>query len=186
MLCNVVLVVLNVVKPGFLALQADSLPSEPLDSIGNQLQVHIYPPFFWISFPFSSLQSTEWSSLCYTEGSHWSSILYMVSIGCVCQSQSPTPSHPPHLTLPCPYVCSLHLCVNNFSTVLLKYKSSHRPYVNRWACLCSHETLLPKQVAGWIWLMGHSLAKSCLYLDTPGLFQVNWLFPNIQGPKSHL
>ena len=37
LLYNIVLVVLNVVEPGFLALQADSLPSEPLDSIGNQL-----------------------------------------------------------------------------------------------------------------------------------------------------
>ena len=37
LLYNVVLVVLNVVEPGFLALQADYLPSEPLDSIGNQL-----------------------------------------------------------------------------------------------------------------------------------------------------
>ena len=27
-------------------------------------------PLFWISFPFGSPQSTEWSSLCYTVGSH--------------------------------------------------------------------------------------------------------------------
>ena len=36
----------------------------------NQLHVYIYPFFFGISFPFRSSQSIEWSSLCYTVGSH--------------------------------------------------------------------------------------------------------------------
>ena len=48
-------------------LQADSLPSEPPGK----------PPLFWISFSFRSLQSIEYSSLCYIVCSHQLSILYM-------------------------------------------------------------------------------------------------------------
>ena len=47
--------------------------------------IHIYP-LFWISFPFRSAQSFEQSSLSYTVGSHELSILYVVSIVCMCQS----------------------------------------------------------------------------------------------------
>ena len=34
----------------------------------SAIRIHT-PPLFWISFPFRSPQSTEWSSLCYTAGS---------------------------------------------------------------------------------------------------------------------
>ena len=38
---------------------------------------HVFsPPPFWISFPIRPTQSTEWSSLCYSVGSHQLSILY--------------------------------------------------------------------------------------------------------------
>ena len=37
-----------------------------------------------VLFPYRSLQSTEQSSLCYTEGPYWFSVLYIV----MCQSQS--------------------------------------------------------------------------------------------------
>ena len=53
--------------------------------------IHI-SPLFWISFPFSSPQSTEQSSLCYIVGSHQLSVLYIVVY--ICQSQSPNSSHP--------------------------------------------------------------------------------------------
>ena len=59
----------------------------------NQLYVYIYTPLFWISFPFRSPQGIEESSLCYTAGSHWLSVLYTVSIVYICQSQSPNSSH---------------------------------------------------------------------------------------------
>ena len=60
------------------------------------IHMHI-STLFQISFPFRSPQSTEQSSLCCTVGSHQLSILYVVV--CICQSQSPSSSHPspPHL-----------------------------------------------------------------------------------------
>ena len=61
----------------------------------NQPYAYIHPLFF--RFP-----STALSSLCYTVGSHWLSILYIVV--CMCQSQSPNSSHPP---LPCLVTISL-------------------------------------------------------------------------------
>ena len=60
----------------------------------SAIRTHI-SPLFWISFPFRSPQSIEQSSLCYTVGSHWLSILYIVLIVYMCQSQSPSSSHPP-------------------------------------------------------------------------------------------
>ena len=54
----------------------------------NQLYVYMYLLFF--GFPS---QSTKQSSLCYTVGSHQLSILYIVSIVHICQSQSPNSSH---------------------------------------------------------------------------------------------
>ena len=70
--------------------------------------MYIYP-LFWISFPFRPPQRTEQSSLCCTVDSHLFSSLYIVSIVCICQSQSSRLSHPsfPHLG---PYICSLCLC----------------------------------------------------------------------------
>ena len=38
-------------------------------------QPYMYPPFFWISFPFRSPQSTEYCSLSYTGGSYQLCIL---------------------------------------------------------------------------------------------------------------
>ena len=55
--------------------------------------MYTYTPLFWISFPFRSPQGIEESSLCYTAGSHWLSVLYTVSIVYICQSQSPNSSH---------------------------------------------------------------------------------------------
>ena len=61
----------------------------------NQPYVYMYFPLPWISFPFRSPQSIKQSSFCYTVGSHQLSILYIVMY--VCQSQSPSPSHPTFL-----------------------------------------------------------------------------------------
>ena len=44
----------------------------------NQLRVYIYLCFFWTSFPFRLLQSTEQSSLCRTVGSYQLSVLCAV------------------------------------------------------------------------------------------------------------
>ena len=50
---------------------------------------------FWIYFPFRSPQSIEQSSLCYIVGSYQLSILYIVSIVYIYQSQSLNSSQPP-------------------------------------------------------------------------------------------
>ena len=70
--------------------------------------IHI-SSLFWISFPFRSPQRTEQSSLCYTVGFHQLSILYIVSIVYICQSQSPNLSHLPPFLPWYPYVGSLRL-----------------------------------------------------------------------------
>ena len=76
----------------------------------NQSYVYINPLFF--GFPFRSQESTEWSSLSYTVGFHWLSILYMVSVVYICQPHSPNSSPHPRFSPPwCPYICSLHLCL---------------------------------------------------------------------------
>jgi len=41
------------------------------------LPIHI-SPLFWISFPFRLPQSRQYSSLCYTVGSHYLPVLYVV------------------------------------------------------------------------------------------------------------
>ena len=50
-----------------------------------------YIYFLKISFPFSSPQSVEQSSLCYTIGSYWLPVLHIVMY--LYQSQYPNPSH---------------------------------------------------------------------------------------------
>ena len=56
--------------------------------------IHIHISIlFKVIFPYRSLQSTEYSSLCYTVGPYKLSILYRVA--CICQSQSPNLSLPP-------------------------------------------------------------------------------------------
>ena len=60
------------------------------------IRIHIFT-LFQILFPYRSLHSNQQSSLCYTVGSYWLPILYIVV--CICQSQSPNlsllPSLPP-------------------------------------------------------------------------------------------
>ena len=77
--------------------------------VSQLTHTHISPPF-WISFLFRSPRSIEQSSLNYIVGSHQLFILCIVSILCICQSQSPNSSH----LFPTwyPYVCSpcLHHC----------------------------------------------------------------------------
>ena len=53
----------------------------------NQLYMYIYPRFQIFSL-YRSLQSIEQSSLCYTAGPYYFSILYIVV--CICQFQSPS------------------------------------------------------------------------------------------------
>ena len=52
-------------------------------------------PLYWISVPFRSPRSIEQRSLSYTVGSQQFFILCMLSIVYLCQSQSPSSSHPP-------------------------------------------------------------------------------------------
>ena len=68
--------------------------------------VCLFPPPFQTPVPLGSPQSTEQSSLRYTVGSHQLSTLYVVTIVCICQSQSP---NSPPFPIWHPYVCSLHL-----------------------------------------------------------------------------
>ena len=73
--------------------------------------IHI-SPLFWFSFPFRSPQSTEQSSLSYTVHSHQLSILYIVSIVYVCQSQSPNSSHPHPISPLGVHTFVLYICVS--------------------------------------------------------------------------
>ena len=60
----------------------------------NQRDIYI-SLLLWIPFfSFKSPQSTEQSPLRYTAGSHQLSILYIISIVYICQSQSPNSSYP--------------------------------------------------------------------------------------------
>ena len=91
----------------------------------NESVIHIHiSPLFWISFPLRSPQSTEQSSLCYTVGSHQLSILYIVSIVYISQSQSPNLSHPTPFLLGIHtfvlYVC-VSISVNNIEQSSLCY-----------------------------------------------------------------
>ena len=59
----------------------------------NELAMHKHvSPRFWASSPFRSPQCIRQSSLCYTRGSHYLPILYIVSVVCLCQPQSPSSS----------------------------------------------------------------------------------------------
>ena len=71
----------------------------------NQLCEYIYPLFF--GFPSHSGHHRAQSSLCHTVLSHELSILYIVSIVYICQSQSPGSFPLPQPR--CLYVCTLHL-----------------------------------------------------------------------------
>ena len=64
----------------------------------------MYTFFFYILFHYRLLHDIEYSSLCYTVGPRWLSILYVVV--CICQSQ------PPNLPLPLPphFPCLQLLC----------------------------------------------------------------------------
>ena len=84
-----------------------------------QLYIYIYPLFFQILFPYRPLQCIEQSSLCYTVGSHQLSILYIVSVVYICQSQSPNSSHPTLSPL-----VSIHLFSMSVSTSALQIRSS--------------------------------------------------------------
>ena len=67
---------------------------------------HVFsPPHFWISFPIRPTQSTEWSSPCYSVGSHQLSILYTA----VCRQQSQSPSSSCISCPPWYPVCSVSL-----------------------------------------------------------------------------
>ena len=78
---------------------------------GNQPYVYRYPLHLEPPFrpgplhPSRSAQSTKLSSLRYTVGAHWLSVLHMAVH--ICQSQSAKSSHSP--PLPSPHVHSLHL-----------------------------------------------------------------------------
>ena len=58
-----------------------------------QLYIYMYIFFFQILFPYRLLQNIEYSSLCYTVGPCWLSILYIVV--CICSSQAPNLSRSP-------------------------------------------------------------------------------------------
>ena len=75
--------------------------------LGRDIYIHIAdpPPH---SHPSRSSQSNELSYLCYTATSHWLSVLHMVVYICQCQSLS---WFPPLLTLLCPQVHFLYLCL---------------------------------------------------------------------------
>ena len=72
-------------------------------------QLHIFS-LFWISFPFRFTEHTvEFPVLYSTVGSHQLSVLNIILMVYIYQSQFPNSSHP--LPLPYPYVLSLHLCL---------------------------------------------------------------------------
>ena len=134
----------------------------PLYSNVNQLYVYMYHPFFWIFFPFRSPQSIVQSSLCYPVGPHQLSILYIVSIVYIHQSQSPNLSHPPPFTLGVHIFCSLHLCCHEtfltgkifsiihplamclFFKVLLKLQALREPFYEQslYCLLYSHQVIV--------------------------------------------
>ena len=87
------------------------------------------PSFFWISFPFRSLQSIACSSLYCIIGSHQLSILYIVVY--ICQSQSPNFSHP---SIPCWCSCFFSTSVSLF----LLCKQIHLYHFFQISHICIH------------------------------------------------
>ena len=87
----------------------------------NESAIHIHRSSpFWVSLPFRTPQCIKYSSLCYTVCSHQLSILYIVSIVCMCQSQYPNSSHPTPFPLGI-HTFVLYICV---SISALQIKSS--------------------------------------------------------------
>ena len=107
----------------------------------NESAIFTYVPSFfrWVSFPFSSPQNIEQSSLCCMVDSHQLAILYMVTLVYICPSQSPIHSNPlcpwyPHISAPCLclYFCfsgkiiytiflDPHICINILFISFLTY-----------------------------------------------------------------
>ena len=54
--------------------------------------IRLYTCILQILFPYRLLQNVEYSSLCYTLGSYWLSILYVIVY--ICPSQTPNLSLP--------------------------------------------------------------------------------------------
>ena len=80
----------------------------------TQLSMHVIPisisRLFQFSFPLRSPQSIEQSSPCYTVGFHQLSVLYRVVY--ICQSQSPSSSHPPSLLGIHMFVLYICVCIS--------------------------------------------------------------------------
>ena len=68
-------------------------------SQGNKINNRIIKKRMWV----------KWGFLCYTVSSQQLSLLYILSIVYLCQSQSPNSSHQHLFPLGYPYICSLHL-----------------------------------------------------------------------------
>ena len=125
----------------------------------NQPYVYLYLFFlFWISFPFRSLQSIKWSSLCYTVGSHYLSI---VSYQCIFVNLSLS-IHP---TLP----TSIHMSVADFFFSRLIYL-----FLAALGLRCYTQALSSCNVQGLLFIAAHGLftaVDSCCRVQAlePGL-----------------
>ena len=79
---------------------------------GSYLLIYFFYIYFWLCWVFVSVRGL---SPVAASGGHSSSrqlsILYIVSIVYICQSQSPNSSHPPPFPPWYPYICPLHLCL---------------------------------------------------------------------------
>ena len=84
-------------------------------------------PLFWISFPFRSLQSIEYISLCYTVCSDQSPTLYIISVVYICQLESPNSLHSP-------FPLGIHMLCVCVSISALQIRSS-MPFVQV-PCIC--------------------------------------------------
>ena len=74
----------------------------------SSICIRISPPSWTSPIPPSrSSQGPELSSLCFIAGSHYLSVSHMVVY--ICQSQSPSSSHPPLPPRPSPHIRSLRL-----------------------------------------------------------------------------
>ena len=76
---------------------------------GKVNQLHIFS-LVWISFPFRFTEHTvEFPVLCSTVGSHYLSVLYIILMVHICQSQFPNSSHPSPLHI---HMFVLYICVS--------------------------------------------------------------------------